>query len=114
MTQLVIRFCLGGLIVSAFALISDIFKPKTFAGLFGAAPSVALASLSIVVREESRNTAATEAGSMMVGAVALFVYAWFVSWLVMRFKMPAAKVALPGLLLWLGVAAGLWYAVIGS
>jgi hypothetical protein len=38
-TYLLIRFVLGGLIVSAFAVVSEMFKPKTFAGLFGAAPS---------------------------------------------------------------------------
>jgi hypothetical protein len=38
MGELLIRFCVGGFIVSAFALIPDLFKPKTFAGLFGSAP----------------------------------------------------------------------------
>jgi hypothetical protein len=37
MAELAIRFCLGGLIVSVFSLLSDLFRPKTFAGLFGAA-----------------------------------------------------------------------------
>jgi len=32
--------------VSAFAVIGDLFKPKSFGGLFGAAPSVALATLA--------------------------------------------------------------------
>lgn len=114
MSQLVIRFFVGGLIVSAFALISDLFKPKTFAGLFGAAPSVALASLALVVTKQSTLTAVTEARSMMFGAVALLVYACFVSRVIMRYRIAAVKVALPGLLLWLAVAAGLWYGVMGS
>ena len=46
MTDIVLRFFIGGLIVSVFSLISDLLKPKTFAGLFGAAPSVALATLA--------------------------------------------------------------------
>jgi hypothetical protein len=41
MFQIFIRF--GGVVVSAFALIGDLLKPKSFGGLFGAAPSVALA-----------------------------------------------------------------------
>ena len=43
--ELVVRFLVGGALVSLFALIADVLKPKGFAGLFGAAPSVALASL---------------------------------------------------------------------
>ncbi|HZQ70275.1 MAG TPA: DUF3147 family protein [Terriglobales bacterium] len=114
MSELVIRFCVGGAIVSAFALISDLFKPKTFAGLFGAAPSVALASLALVISKQSTIVAATEARSMALGAIALLCYAWLVSWVVMRFRLPALKVAVPALLVWMGVAAGLWYAVLGS
>lgn len=42
MTEVCIRFTVGGLFVSVFALVGDVLKPKSFAGLFGAAPSVAL------------------------------------------------------------------------
>ena len=45
--ELAIRFVLGGVIVSAFAVIGDMLHPKSFAGIFGAAPSVALASLGL-------------------------------------------------------------------
>lgn len=38
MSDVAIRFVVGGSIVSAFAIIGDILKPKSFAGLFGAAP----------------------------------------------------------------------------
>jgi hypothetical protein len=37
MTEYVVRFFLGGLVVSAFAMLGDILRPKSFAGLFGAA-----------------------------------------------------------------------------
>ena len=47
MSQILARFIIGGMIVSAFAIIGDVLKPKSFAGLFGAAPSVALATLAI-------------------------------------------------------------------
>jgi Protein of unknown function (DUF3147) len=43
MTQFLIRFVIGGLVVSVFAICGDVLRPKSFAGLFGAAPSVALA-----------------------------------------------------------------------
>ena len=43
MGEILARFVIGGVVVSVFALIGDVIKPKSFAGLFGAAPSVALA-----------------------------------------------------------------------
>jgi uncharacterized membrane protein (GlpM family) len=45
--EIVLRFVIGGMVVSLFALLSDLLKPKSFAGLFEAAPSVALASARI-------------------------------------------------------------------
>jgi hypothetical protein len=46
MTEYVVRFLVGGAVVSAFAMLGDVLRPKSFAGLFGAAPSVALATLA--------------------------------------------------------------------
>ena len=112
MKELVIRFLIGGSVVSTFSIISDLFRPKTFAGLFGAAPSVALASLALTVMTEGKAVAATEARSMIIGAIALFIYAAVLSYLVLRFKLPSLPVFLPGLLLWLAVAIGLWYLVL--
>ena len=41
---LLVRVVAGGVLVVAFAMLADMLKPKMFAGLFGAAPSVATAS----------------------------------------------------------------------
>ena len=38
MTELLLRFVIGGTLVCLFAFLGDLFKPKSFAGLFGAAP----------------------------------------------------------------------------
>lgn len=114
MGEILIRFCLGGLIVSAFALISDLLKPKTFAGLFGAAPSVALASLGLTVMGEGSKTASIEARSMIIGAVALFIYALATSYVVLRFRARALPISLSFLLIWLGAAVALWYGILGS
>ncbi len=114
MTELALRFFIGGSIVSLFSLISDVLKPKTFAGLFGAAPSVALASLGLTIVIEGHEVAAIEARSMVLGAIALLLYAGGLSWLVLRFRLPSLPVFLPGLLLWLGVAMGLWYFLLGA
>lgn len=109
MSQIIIRFVVGGVVVSVFALIGDLLKPKSFAGLFGAAPSVALATLGLTVASEGAAYGSVEARSMMAGAVSLFVYASFVSWVLMRFKPKALWVTVCSTPVWFAVAFGLWY-----
>jgi hypothetical protein len=53
-----------------FAALGDVLNPKSFAGLFGAAPSVALATLELTIAADGRLYAATEARSMIVDALA--------------------------------------------
>jgi ABC-type multidrug transport system permease subunit len=113
LTDIILRFFIGGLVVSAFSFISDLLKPKTFAGLFGAAPSIALATLALTVLKQGKQYAAIEARSMILGAIAFLVYATAVSYLLLRFKFSALPVTLVLLLLWLGVATGLWYVMTG-
>ena len=108
MIQFLLRFLVGGMVVSAFALIGDLLKPKSFAGLFGAAPSVALATLGLTVATKGSAYGATEARSMMAGAIALFFYASFVSWVMMRYRFKALSVTLGAMPLWFAVAFGLW------
>jgi hypothetical protein len=33
--EYLLQFFIGGIIVSAFAIVSDIFRPQTFSGWFG-------------------------------------------------------------------------------
>lgn len=108
MTDLLLRFLFGGIIISGFAALGDIFRPKSFAGLFGAAPSIALATLGLTIAHNGRLYAATEARSMVLGAIAFFVYASAASFLLMRYKPPALAVTFALLPLWLGVSLGLW------
>jgi uncharacterized membrane protein (GlpM family) len=110
--ELVARFLIGGVVVSLFAALGSALKPKNFAGLFGAAPSVALATLGPAVAVQGRSYAALEARSMMAGAVAFFIYASCTSWLMMRYKSPALLVTSALALVWLAVALGLWFAVL--
>jgi len=108
MSDIVLRFLIGGAVVSVFALLGDLFKPKSFAGLFGAAPSVALATLALTLSSEGARYVATEARSMVLGAIAFFVYASVVSWVTMHYKWGALPVTASPILLWFGVACGLW------
>ena len=64
-----IRFVVGGFVVSAFAVIGDDLRPKSFAGLFGAAPSVALATLSLAIWKEGAGYVSIEGRSMILGAL---------------------------------------------
>ena len=104
---MIVRAVLGGFVVSSFALLGDVLKPKSFAGLFGAAPSVALATLALAVRKHGAGYASIEAESMLVGAIAFFVYASMASRLMMRQKWGALPVTTLALLVWLGVALGM-------
>lgn len=88
MTEELIRFIIGGTLVSAFAVLGDILKPKSFAGLFGAAPSLALATLVLAMVEKGAIYSSVEARSMIAGAIAFFVYACCVSYVLMRFRIP--------------------------
>lgn len=108
MTDILIRFLIGGVVVSIFAVIGDVFKPKTFAGLFGAAPSVALATLLLTVRKDGPLYASTEARSMIAGAVAFFVYAFAVSWFMMHRECRALAISGSFLIIWGLIALGLW------
>jgi uncharacterized membrane protein (GlpM family) len=107
-TELLLRALIGGVVVSAFAVVGDLLRPKRFAGLFGAAPSVALATLALTIVSDGKNYAATEARSMLGGVAAFFVYACCTCVLIMRYRPPAKLAALLGLPIWLGVAFGSW------
>jgi uncharacterized membrane protein (GlpM family) len=110
MKEILLRMVLGGTLVSAFALLGDIFKPKRFAGLFGAAPSVALATLALTAETEGKSYAAMEARSMVGGAIAFFAYSSCVFWLMFHYKLPAHLVTLLLIPLWIVTAFGIWFA----
>lgn len=108
MSELLLRFLIGGAVVSAFSLIGTVLKPKTFAGLFGAAPSVALATLALTFHKSGHGYAALEARSMILGAIALGVYAWISGRLLFGARYNTLLVTSASLLVWLVVALGSW------
>ncbi|MFZ0742870.1 MAG: DUF3147 family protein [Terracidiphilus sp.] len=107
MAELIFRFLIGGAVVSIFAVLAEIFKPKSFAGLFGAAPSIALATIGITIAHYGKAYAATEARSMVFGAIGFFCYASAASWFLMRIKIPALAATLGLLPVWFGVSVAL-------
>jgi hypothetical protein len=106
--ELVLRFAIGGVVVSAFSVMGGVLRPKTFAGLFGAAPSVALATLALTFHKDGHAYAALEGRSMMLGAVAMGAYAWVVAMILFRARHNTLLVTSLSLAVWLGVALGLW------
>jgi len=107
--ELITRFVVGGAIVSLFAVIGEICRPKSFAGLFGAAPSVALTTIGIAIAQHGKDYAATEARSMVSGAIAFFIYAGVASWILMRYKRRSLVTTAALLPLWLGASLALWF-----
>jgi hypothetical protein len=107
--ELILRFVVGGMVVSAFAALGDVLKPKSFAGLFGAAPSIALATLGLTIAANGKMYAATEARSMIAGALVFFLYAYLCSWLMLRRKLKTTPVTLWALVVWLVGSISMWF-----
>lgn len=107
--QIIFRFLVGGAIVSGFSILGGLFRQRSFAGLFGAAPSVALATLSLTVARSGARYASLEARSMMAGATAFLVYACVVTWILARYRTRTFVTAASCLALWLVVGLGLWF-----
>lgn len=95
--------------VSLFATLADVVKPKSFAGLLGAAPSVALASLGLAILTQGRNYAALESRSMSIGAVAFFFYSSSCMRILAKTRLGATYVTVCILVLWFSCSLGIWF-----
>ena len=76
-------------------------------------PSVALATLGLAIAAQGRSYAAIEARSMTGGAVAFFVYAYCVSWVMMRYRLRALVATTVLIFVWLAAAFAFWLIVLG-
>ena len=94
MSEYVVRFLAGGIVVSGFAMLGDVLRPKSFAGLFGAAPSVALATLAIALYRHGAAYAVQQSRAMMIRAIALSIYSVVVCQLLIRARFRAAAATL--------------------
>lgn len=105
---MLIRFVLGGAIVSAFAFLGELLEPKTLSGVFGAAPSVAIATLALAFRTHSPEHVATEARAMIIGCAALLIYCMACVALVKGERLPVWMDAGVAWLVWCAIALGAW------
>ena len=113
MTEWLLRFIIGGCAVSLFAVLGDLLRPKSFAGLFGAAPSVALATLGLAFAKEGPSYVALEGEAMILGALALAIYSFVVCHLLARFHVSALLATSVSLPLWLIAGFSLKSLVLG-
>jgi uncharacterized membrane protein (GlpM family) len=100
---LAVKGLVGGCLVVAFALLSESLGPKRFAGLFGAAPAVALAGLAIVIIDKGAHEAHQQAVGMLAGCAGMIVYAACTVPLLRR--MRASRAAGLALVAWVVPAA---------
>ena len=106
--EMLARFLIGGAVVSVFAALGDVLRPRSLAGILGAAPSIALATLVLTIRKEGAVYASVEARSMVIGAVALLVYAWVSCRVLWSGRWSAVRVTLCALPVWFVVAVLGW------
>ena len=109
-----LRFLAGGIAVSAFAALGDALRPKSFAGLFAAAPSIALATLVLTVSQKGAPFVAMEGRSMIVGAFALAAYSWTVCVLLKKFELSSWTATMAALVVWFAIALSVSVALFRS
>jgi uncharacterized membrane protein (GlpM family) len=112
MSDIVWRFLIGGVIVSLFAILGGLFKPRDFAGLFGAAPSIALATLALAFHKQGPSYTSVEGRSMIAGALALLAYSAALWFLIGRLRLRVSLVAAGAIPVWFACAIGIWYSAL--
>jgi uncharacterized membrane protein (GlpM family) len=108
---ILLRGLAGGALVLAFALLAETLQPKRFAGLFSAAPAVAVASLAIGLATKPASQSHESAIGMVAGAVAMVAYVLAVVPALRRTSAVGASAG--AVLVWLAVAA-LGLVVVGA
>lgn len=97
--------------VSVFGAVGSAFKPKTLAGLFAAAPPIALTSLALAFRTDGCWHASLLGRSMVLGSLALLAYCLSCIVLVQWRRLPVVLGALLSWLCWVVVALTLFWSV---
>lgn len=107
--SIAIKTVIGGLAVVGFSLVAEGAKPKRFAGLFAAAPSVALASLAITVFQKGGHGTVAYARGMLIGSAGMLAYCLVSLFLIDRLHALAGSIL--SWLAWFIVAGGLYLLV---
>jgi uncharacterized membrane protein (GlpM family) len=107
---LILRAALGGAFVVAFSVLGEALRPRSFAGIFAAAPSVALASLLITTFTRGPAAVALAATGMLAGAVAMVAACVVGVDAVKRFRSLRGSIA--AITVWCAVAAAIYVVVL--
>jgi uncharacterized membrane protein (GlpM family) len=107
---LAIRGLAGGTLVVLFSVAGELLRPKSFAGIFAAAPSVALASLLVTTAVSGETAVRASSLGMIAGALALVAACVIGIDAVKRFR--ALRGSLASILVWLVVAGALYGVVL--
>jgi Protein of unknown function (DUF3147) len=107
--EVMLKALAGGLLVLTFAAIAQVLTPKRFAGIFAAAPSVALGSLIVTVAFSGDKNLPPSGAGMAVGGAAFVVYCLAAVPLVRHFG--AWKGSAAALVMW-GITAAAGYGVV--
>ena len=100
---IVVKALAGGSLVTAFALLSQGLGPKRFAGLFSAAPAVAIAGLAITLLDKGSHDAQQNSLGMLAGSAGMMAYA--ATAVVLLRRLPVGRAATAALVSWFIVAA---------
>ena len=106
LVALAIKGLLGGGLVVAFSLLAEAVRPKSFAGLFGAAPSIAVAGLAVTLVLKGSHEARLQSLGMILGSVAFVIAALVATGLLT--KMSALETSLLSWAAWILAASGLY------
>lgn len=90
--------------MTTFALLGQAVKPRTFGGLFGAAPSVAIASIAVTFAQHGTAYVRDETRTMIVGSLAFAAYSLACVWVLKRNGRSAAVSTLAVWTVWLAAA----------
>ena len=101
--EIVLKALVGGALVLAFAMLAETLSPKRFAGVFAAAPTIAVGSLAITVAFSGSADARRACAGMVAGAVGFVAYCLLAPHVVHRFG--ALRGSAITLAAWVGVVA---------
>jgi uncharacterized membrane protein (GlpM family) len=100
LVPVLVKSVFGGLLVVVFALLAQTVEPKRFAGVFAAAPSVALASLTVTALGKGPSDARVACVGMMAGGAGFVAYCLLAPTAMRRWRpLRGSIVALAGWLL---------------
>lgn len=92
--------------MSAFATLGDGLRPKSFAGLFGASPSIAIATLLITLSQKGRSIRGHGGPLNDGGGFAPALYSWTPCVLLKKFLLSSWAATTAALVIWFAVELG--------